>query len=125
MQSSRTFLSNQNCSSECLPGTSFRFHSPLQAKISPCGCAGIYSAPVALSVYAKVFEQERSLANLEKFATENGPAFYGLPKNTNEEGNRITLVKEPWVVPQRYRFGSDHVVPLCAGMTLPWKVTRE
>mmetsp|Transcript_3269 Transcript_3269/g.8075 ORF Transcript_3269/g.8075 Transcript_3269/m.8075 type:complete len:372 (+) Transcript_3269:277-1392(+) len=96
-----------------------------KAKISPCGCAGIYSAPVALSVYAKVFEQERSLANLEKFATENGPAFYGLPKNTNEEGNRITLVKEPWVVPQRYRFGSDHVVPLCAGMTLPWKVTRE
>lgn len=25
-------------------------------KECPCGCAGIYSAPVALSLYAKVFE---------------------------------------------------------------------
>lgn len=26
-------------------------------KECPCGCAGIYSAPVALSLYAKVFEE--------------------------------------------------------------------
>lgn len=26
-------------------------------KESSCGCAGIYSAPVALSLYAKVFEE--------------------------------------------------------------------
>lgn len=26
-------------------------------KECPCGCAGIYNSPVALSVYAKVFEE--------------------------------------------------------------------
>lgn len=26
-------------------------------KECPCGCAGIYNAPVALSLYAKVFEE--------------------------------------------------------------------
>ena len=28
-----------------------------------CGCAGIYSAPVALSLYAKVFEEVISISN--------------------------------------------------------------
>ena len=28
-----------------------------QKKECPCGCAGIYNAPVALSLYAKVFEE--------------------------------------------------------------------
>ena len=28
-------------------------------KECPCGCAGIYNAPVALSLYAKVFEDVR------------------------------------------------------------------
>lgn len=28
-----------------------------QRKECPCGCAGIYNAPVALSLYAKVFEE--------------------------------------------------------------------
>lgn len=27
------------------------------SKERPCGCAGIFSAPVALSLYAKVFEE--------------------------------------------------------------------
>lgn len=31
-----------------------------QKKECPCGCAGIYNAPVALSLYAKVFEQVMS-----------------------------------------------------------------
>ena len=30
-------------------------------KECPCGCAGIYNAPVALSLYAKVFEEVISL----------------------------------------------------------------
>lgn len=33
-----------------------------RSKECSCGCAGIYSAPVALSLYAKVFEQVISLS---------------------------------------------------------------
>lgn len=51
------------------------------AKESACGCAGIYSAPTAVQLYAQVFEEEDALPHFEAFACRNGPAFYGLPVN--------------------------------------------
>ena len=60
------------------------------AKESACGCAGIFSAPSALELYAQVFNEENALDKLEAFASFNGPAFYGLP--VNEE--TITLNRE-------------------------------
>ncbi|KAH6798013.1 pyrimidin 4 [Perilla frutescens var. hirtella] len=49
-----------------------------------CGCAGIYNSPVALSVYAKVFEEAGALDKLEAFTSYNGPDFYGLPRNNSK-----------------------------------------
>jgi len=51
------------------------------AKESGSCCAGIFSAPTALSVYLEAFEAVGKLANFEAFAAKNGPAFYGLPVN--------------------------------------------
>ncbi len=51
------------------------------AKESACGCAGVYSAPHALGLYAEVFEQAGALDRLEAFASLNGAAFYGLEPN--------------------------------------------
>ncbi|ONK70057.1 uncharacterized protein A4U43_C05F29800 [Asparagus officinalis] len=62
-----------------------------QQKECSCGCAGIYSAPVALSLYAKVFEQAGALDKLEAFASFNGPDFYGLPRNNS----KIVLRRSP------------------------------
>jgi len=59
------------------------------AKLAPCGCAGIYTAPVALACLAEVFESAAALDALEGFASLHGPAFYRLPPNTD----RITLRK--------------------------------
>jgi len=59
------------------------------AKESACGCAGVFSAPTALSVVTGVFDDARALANLEGFLSLHGPAFYGLAPN--EE--RIELVR--------------------------------
>ena len=50
-------------------------------KEAACGCAGCFSAPVALACLAQVFEEEGALDRLEGFASLNGPAFYGLPPN--------------------------------------------
>jgi dihydroorotase len=61
-----------------------------------CGCAGVFNAPVAMQVYAQVFAEEGKLAQLESFASLNGPRFYGLP--ANEE--RITLQARPLDVPE-------------------------
>lgn len=51
------------------------------AKLAPCGCAGIFSAPTALAALAHVFEEEGALARLETFASLSGPAFHGLAPN--------------------------------------------
>ncbi len=72
---------------------------PTHAKERACGCAGgCFVAPVALSMYAEVFEQEKALHNLEAFLSENGANWYELPLNEEE----ITLVRhdEPKAPPE-------------------------
>ncbi|PUZ54815.1 hypothetical protein GQ55_5G161200 [Panicum hallii var. hallii] len=81
-----------------------------------CGCAGIYSAPVALSLYAKVFEEAGALDKLEAFTSFNGPDFYGLPRNTS----KIVLRKSAWKVPASYKHSSGEIVPMFTGSTLDW-----
>ncbi|KAK9829133.1 hypothetical protein WJX72_004069 [[Myrmecia] bisecta] len=91
---------------------------PVGAKESACGCAGIYSAPVALSLYAHAFEKAGALDKLEAFASHNGPDWYGLPRSTDN----VTLVRQPWTVPARYQFGDSEVVPMWAGQQVEWQV---
>jgi dihydroorotase len=69
---------------------------PVARKLSTNGIPGIFNAPVALAVYAKVFEEEGAFDKLEAFASLNGPAHYGLPPNSDT----ITLLKRPWRVPE-------------------------
>ena len=88
------------------------------AKEAACGCAGIYTAPVAMEVYAQVFDEEGALDKLEAFASLNGPAFYGLDANADT----VTLVRAPWQVPDSIEAGSETLVPFMAGETLDWKL---
>ena len=90
----------------------------VSAKESACGCAGIFNAAYALESYAAVFEEEDALGRLEAFASQNGPAFYGLPLN---EGT-VTLVREDHVVPDIIEAGGTPIVPFHAGETLRWKI---
>ncbi len=94
---------------------------PRSAKESACGCAGMYSAPVALEVYAQVFEDNGALDKLENFASRYGPRFYGLPVNSQN----ITLLRKDWQVPDTIQAGDEELVPLCAGETLSWRVQEE
>ena len=47
----------------------------IPTKETACGCAGIFTAPAALEIYAEVFEEEGALDRFEAFASLNGPAF--------------------------------------------------
>ena len=87
-------------------------------KEAPCGCAGIYTAHAAIELYATAFEEAGALGRLEGFASVFGAQFYGLPLNNSN----ITLVREEWRVPERLPFGSEDLVPLRAGETIPWKL---
>jgi dihydroorotase len=90
----------------------------VQAKETSCGCAGIFSAHAALELYAEAFEQAGRLDRLQAFASERGPDFYALPRNTAT----LTLRREPWTVPQRYPFGLDEIVPMRGGAQVNWRL---
>jgi len=87
-------------------------------KESACGCAGCFTAPHALALYAEVFDRAGALDRLEGFASLHGPAFYGLPANDDT----VTLVREPEDVPEVYTFGAEEVIPLRAGGRTAWRV---
>ncbi|MFK8027798.1 MAG: dihydroorotase [Gammaproteobacteria bacterium] len=87
-------------------------------KESACGCAGVFSAPVALELYAQVFDEEQSLDKLEGFASIHGPTFYRRP--VNEE--TVTLVRQPWQAPETLVVsGDDHVCVFGAELMLNWQ----
>lgn len=87
-------------------------------KESACGCAGIYTAHAAIELYAQAFESAGRLENLERFASLNGAAFYGLPVNAS----RITLEKKSWEVPRELHYAGAAIVPYAAGEQLGWKL---
>ena len=89
-----------------------------RSKESACGCAGVFSAHAALELYAQAFEQAGAIDRLEAFASHHGADFYGLPRNTGS----ITLVREGWIVPDRYRCAGGELVPLGAGERLDWRL---
>jgi dihydroorotase len=88
------------------------------AKETACGCAGIYSAPIAIELYAEAFSQAQALDRLGDFSSRFGADFYGLPPNDDS----ITLVTGEWTVPATYRYLDEDVVPFMAGQTLHWRV---
>jgi len=88
------------------------------AKENACGCAGCYSAPAALELYAEAFDDAGALDRLEGFASFFGADFYELPRNRDQ----VTLVRESWAVPTEYPFGEHTVVPLRAGEAMRWRL---
>lgn len=84
-------------------------HSP---KAKAAGAAGSFTAPVALSLLAQVFEEAGRLETYEDFTSRFGADFYGLPLNRGE----LICEKRPWRVPD----ATGGVVPVCAGEELEW-----
>nr|WP_301282919.1 MULTISPECIES: dihydroorotase [unclassified Halomonas] len=90
-------------------------------KESSCGCAGAYTAPVAIELYATAFEQMGALDKLEAFASLNGPRFYGLEPNADT----VTLERREQTLPAQYGYGNGlSIVPLMAGECLAWTMKR-
>jgi len=89
-----------------------------ETKENACGCAGCYTAPHALALYAEAFESAGALDRLEGFASFFGADFYGLPRNRDT----VTLLQEPVDVPAALPFGDTTIVPLRAGERLRWRL---
>ena len=105
-------------------------------KETACGCAGCYSAPFAMALYAQAFDTAGALDRLEGFASLHGAQFYGFAPNTR----RLRLHRQRQTVPDRLPFGSaisevtvgpgtesvssdkNWIVPLAAGDVIDWTV---
>jgi dihydroorotase len=98
-------------------GTDSAPHAAALKEQSVCG-AGCFTAPAAIELYAEAFEAAGALDRLEAFASFNGPDFYGLPRNAS----KLTLVREPWTLPEQLPFGDAAIKPLRGGETLAWKM---
>ncbi len=87
-------------------------------KENACGCAGCYTAFHALELYAEAFDAAGALDRLEAFASVDGAAFYGLPRNAGT----LTLEKRTWTVPETLPFGDGELRPLGGGQQLSWAI---
>jgi dihydroorotase len=91
---------------------------PRALKETACGCAGIFTAPTALPLYAEIFDRAGQLDRLEAFASRYGALFYGLPVNA---GN-VTLRKSSKALPTLSCLGGDAVTPFAPPEPLHWEI---
>lgn len=89
------------------------------AKLAPCGCAGCFTAPVALAWLAEVFERAGALDRLEGFASLHGAAFYRVPPAED----RVALLKgAPRPAPAPLMTEDGPVTVFDPGLPLHWSV---
>jgi dihydroorotase len=88
------------------------------SKETACGCAGMFTAHAAIELYAEAFEAAGKLDRLQGFASHFGADFYGLPRHEDT----ITLLKEAWIGPQQFAFGSGTLIPYRAGEPIGWRL---
>jgi dihydroorotase len=94
---------------------------PAHLKEHASGCAGCYTAHAAMELYAEAFDAAGAIDRLEAFASFNGPAFYGLPRNSGT----VTLRRETWTVPESFPFGEGQLKPLRGGEPLAWRLVTS
>ncbi|WP_058463248.1 dihydroorotase [Legionella adelaidensis] len=89
-------------------------------KEASCGCAGIYSAPFAISMYAEIFAALNKLPQLNHFLGHFGAQFYGFAPNSS----RIELIEKPFIIPDALPLGNEVVIPAGAQTTLHWSINE-
>jgi dihydroorotase len=86
-------------------------------KESACGCAGSFTAPYAMELYANAFEQANSLDKLENFSSVFGRQFHGL----NIPETTILLQKQENVIVNNIA----DIVPFWNDENVGWKFIRD
>ncbi len=89
-----------------------------QDKETAHGCAGVFSAPFLLEIYADIFAELGIAHLLADFAARNGANFYNFPLTSEE----IELVREPCQVPAKINQNGIELIPLAAGEVLNWSL---
>ena len=93
------------------------------AKLSPCGCAGMFTAPVAMACLAEVFSAQGHLDRLEHFTSVFGAHFYGFSPSEQT----ITLMRhaDPVTVAPMIEADGDQVTVFNPMSPVHWSVDDE
>ncbi|BAC24233.1 pyrC [Wigglesworthia glossinidia endosymbiont of Glossina brevipalpis] len=93
----------------------------LKNKESSMGFAGIFNSPIALEMYATVFDNLNILNKLENFCSINGANFYNLPINKEH----ITFFKETFYPNKKQIIKinkNNYLSPIFFEKKLNWKI---
>ena len=85
-----------------------------------CGCAGIFNASYCISILTQIFENAKSLENLENFISINGASHYQLP--TNSTKIKIIKKKHPIEFREFILVGSEKIIIFNPGFKTFWEV---
>lgn len=85
-----------------------------------CGCAGCFTAPVAIACLAQVFDDEGALDRLEAFVAHHGADWYRLPRN--EACIRLVRRDKAVAAPAKIRAGAETVTVFDPMFPLRWEV---
>lgn len=90
-------------------------------KESACGCAGVFTAPIALQLLAHDFAKEQDQDGFQNFVSDNAQSFYKIvpPRKV------VVLERKTFDIPENYGELSNPdltVTPMWAGRTLDWSV---
>jgi dihydroorotase len=91
-------------------------------KIGRCAC-GAYTAPYLAALYAHALNDllltERGLATFFNFTSRNARKLYNLP----DASRMVTLVRQPFRIPDSYPVGPWTVEPFWAGKEIMWSIS--
>jgi dihydroorotase len=84
-----------------------------------CGCAGCFTAPVALACLAQVFEEEGELPHLAGFVSLHGADWYGVPHS--RERIRLTRVDGAIDLPRKIAVEEETVTLFDPMFPIHWQ----
>ena len=89
------------------------------SKENACGCAGVFSAPIAIEAITQLFDNLNILAKLENFISMNGAKFYNL--KPNERYIQLSKQSDPQTLVSSICMDQYEVVLFDPEVSIYWK----
>ncbi len=96
-------------------GTDSAPHST-SSKENSCGCAGCYTMPYAIELYADIFSSVYKIDKLDDFSSNFGAMFYNIERNKE----KITIYRKKQIIKGSYSYLDDEITPFMSGQEIGW-----
>ena len=89
-------------------------------KESACGCAGVFNATYCLPILAQIFDDEKSISQLENFVSKNGAKHYNL--NLNKEKIKFFKSKKPLIFREYIKVKNEQIKIFQPDFPIYWTI---